>query len=435
MHISLTHKSSGFNYIWIERSLRLSYRLLFRKIYLHRAEGVPGNKPVIIAANHPTAFIEPILFCLFFDPPVYNMTRGDIFRKPLARKILESFNMFPVFRQRDGYSGRDRNDEVFEFCQRKLRKRVAVNIFVEGEHHLDKRLRTPLKKGLARIAFGTYENYPMDDLQIVPVGSNFLYGDRTRDEVKVIVGTPIFVKDYWPTYLENPSRAVNQLNRAIETALKSICYEIESEADDVLAAQLLELLQSEHPQNLLPIVERSGARFFREKSMLDRLNTLPAEPKETLREQCAAYFGALESAGLNDAALLNPQHASWGWAAFLILGFVPFVVGYLLSWPVRRLARTVAGKLVKKREFYTSVLLGVGHLSGMIWGLLLLTIGLAWQQPMILSLALLFPLLTWFSITYREIFQRWATARKALSSTARTELREMRARIRPILEA
>jgi 1-acyl-sn-glycerol-3-phosphate acyltransferase len=419
----------------MERTLRLSYRLLFRKIYLQNAKGVPGDQPVIIAANHPTAFIEPILFCQFFDPPVYNMTRGDIFRKPLARKILEGFNMFPVFRQRDGYSGRDRNDEVFEFCQRKLRKRVAVNIFVEGEHHLDKRLRTPLKKGLARIAFGTYENYPMDDLQIVPVGSNFLHGDRARDEVKVIVGTPIFVKDYWPIYLENPSRAVNQLNRAIETALKSICYEVESEADDALAAQLLELLQSEHPQNLLPVVERTGERFFREKAALDRLNALPAEPKEALRAQCDHYFGALEAAGLNDAALHNPPHASLGWAAFLLLGFAPFVVGHLLSWPVRRLARAVANKLVKKREFYTSVLLGIGHLSGMLWGLLLLTIGLVWQQPIVLSLALLFPVLTWFSMTYREIFQRWAAARKALSSTARENLLEMRARIWPILEA
>ena len=37
--------------------------------------------------------------------------------------------MFPVFRQRDGYQGRDRNDEVFEFCQQKLQDRVHEMCF------------------------------------------------------------------------------------------------------------------------------------------------------------------------------------------------------------------------------------------------------------------------------------------------------------------
>ena len=111
-------KSKGWIYNLLLPSIHLEYRKLFQKIHLHNRKGVPANKPVLIASNHPTAFIDPLFFCIFFDPPVYNMTRGDIFRKPFFRKLLEHCNMFPVYRQRDGYDKRDRNDEVFEYCQK-----------------------------------------------------------------------------------------------------------------------------------------------------------------------------------------------------------------------------------------------------------------------------------------------------------------------------
>ena len=109
------YRKSHFLYDLLIPFLHLEYRFLFRKIYWHKRRTVPINKPVLIAANHPTAFIDPIFFCMFFDPPVYNMTRGDIFRKPFFRKLLMKLNMFPVYRRRDGFDQRDRNDEVFEF--------------------------------------------------------------------------------------------------------------------------------------------------------------------------------------------------------------------------------------------------------------------------------------------------------------------------------
>ena len=267
MDYRLARQSTGWLYLFLTPFIHVVYLLLFRKIYLHNRPGVKPNTPVLIAANHPTAFIDPIFFTTFFDPPVYNMTRGDIFRKPLFRKILESCNMFPVFRQRDGYQGRDRNDEVFEFCQKKLLSRVSVNIFVEGEHHLDKRV-LPLQKGIARIAFGTYDRHRLEDLQIVPVGCNYIFGDRTRDEAKIIVGTPLFIKNYWPTYEQNPNAAINQLCRDILKSLKSICYHIEDPADDALAEQVLSLWRNDHPAERLPIVEHQAARFWAEKALL-----------------------------------------------------------------------------------------------------------------------------------------------------------------------
>ncbi|MBK6997472.1 MAG: 1-acyl-sn-glycerol-3-phosphate acyltransferase [Lewinellaceae bacterium] len=103
MNYRYIRKSHGWIYNILHPVVQLECRMLFRKIYFHNRKGVPANKPVLIASNHPTAFIDPIFLCVFLEPPVYNMTRGDIFRKPFYRKLMEHCNMFPVYRQRDGY--------------------------------------------------------------------------------------------------------------------------------------------------------------------------------------------------------------------------------------------------------------------------------------------------------------------------------------------
>ncbi len=425
MDYRYARQSTGWFYLFFTPFIHVVYRLLFRKIYLHNRAGVKVNTPVIIAANHPTAFIDPIFFTSFFDPPVYNMTRGDIFQKPLARKFLMSCNMFPVFRLRDGFQGRDRNDEVFEFCQEKLQRRVTVNIFVEGEHHLDKRVLTA-KKGIARIAFGTYERHRQEDLQIIPTGCNYVNGMVTRDEAKIIVGEPLFVKDYWPAYEQNPAVAVNKLCRDIEQRLKLICYHIEDPADDSLVEQLLTLWRTDHPAVHLPVVEHEAPRFFGEKALVDRVNAMPALEKEAIRTKASAYFNTLETNELKDEALMHPEHAKLSWILFLCLTAPIAISGFLIGWPVRWLVYTTAGRLVKKKEFYTSVLMGLAVVYGGFYLLGLVVTGFMTDSPALITFALMMPLLAWISIFWKETLVRLKAAVKAKNHAMRDQLLQMR---------
>jgi 1-acyl-sn-glycerol-3-phosphate acyltransferase len=425
MDYRYARQSTGWTYLFLTPLVKVVYLLLFRKIYLHNRKSVKPNTPVLIAANHPTAFIDPCFFTTFFDPPVYNMTRGDIFRKPFFRMLLESCNMFPVFRQRDGYTDKDRNDEAFEFSQNKLCKRVAVNIFVEGEHHLDKRI-LPIQKGIARIAFATYAQHQLEDLQVVPVGCNYNHGQQTRDEAKIIVGTPLFIKDYWPTYEQNPNIAVNQLCRDILKALKAICYHIEDRADDEFAEQLLTLWRTDHPADRLPVIEYQASRFWGEKAILDQLNLMPEPEKNRHRELTTTYFNALENAAIKDEALMHPAHAKPEWLLFLI-PFAPIaLLGFLLGWPVRFLAYGVAQKKVKKQEFYTSVLMGMGVIVGFIYFLGMFTCGILLSAPWLVTLALLLPLLAWVYIFWKETLLRWKAAKKAKFYPGREHLLALR---------
>lgn len=428
MKFSLRHQSTGKVYPYLVPMGHLMFRGYCRKIHVYNRLGVPSDKPVLLAANHPTAFVDPCLLCTFIDPPIYNMTRGDIFQKPFYRKLMESINMFPVYRVRDGYAGRDRNEEVFEYCIEKLQNRRIVTIYVEGEHHLEKRVR-PAQKGIARIAFAAFERHQLEDLQIIPAGCNYMRGDRPRDEVMMNIGEPIFVKNYWDDYQRDSTGTIQRLCNDIEKSLKSVCYHIENENDDALAERLLALHRSEQPEPPLPVVIYNNRRFLAEKAVLDGLNILPENEKNTLRERAERYFVALEQAGLDDAALKNPRWGNWLWLGFFIIGLLLYLVGFLSSWPLIRLAKYIADTKAKKREFYSSVRMGVGLLAGMPYYFALFLTSLFTLNPYWIALGLSLPLLGWFAEFYREMWQRWRAARKAASHPKKAELLQLRGAI------
>ena len=421
MNYKYVHQSDGLLYNLLEPELHLAHRGFFRQLHINNRHGVPGNQPVLIACNHPTAFLDPLLLCLYLDPPIYNMTRGDIFRKPFFRRLMESCNMFPVFRSRDGYTERDRNDGVFEFCEKKLLNRQVVTIYVEGEHHLEKRVR-PVQKGLARIAFSTYEKHQLTDLQVIPVGCNYQYGDRPREEAMLNVGLPIFVRDYWADYERSPGMAIARLSKDLEAALKQSCFHLESPDDDALAEQLLTLHRSDHALPMLPVVRFESPRFAGEKAVLDRLNALPETEKNRLRHHCDHYFSALQQADLDDAALLHPHRGSLGWALLLVLGALPAALGWLGSWPIRAITYGITDRWVKKKEFYGSVVLGISFIMGLVYYLLWLVASFFTADPRWIALAMLLPLLGWISILYRELWERWLSARRARQHPQRDTL-------------
>lgn len=376
----------------------------FKHVYSHGKERVNEGKPTLLAANHPTAFVDPMLMVSFLDQPIYNMTRGDIFQKPFFKWFLGQINMFPVFRQREGYGDVDRNDGVFDYCIKQLEGRKTVSVFVEGEHHLDKTVR-PCKKGIARIAFGAMEKGISEDLQIVPQGCNYWYGDRPRDVVYLLTGEPIAVAPFYETYKTSPGLAVRSLVLAIEAALKKICFHLENSADEPLANRLLEIKRSEKAAPYFNFLIEDKDTFYAEKAILDKLNQMPAAEKMALSERVNAYFEKLEKHGLSDFALANSKKTNisrllligWTWPLFLL--------GFISRFPVAFPARYIANKKAKKREFYTSLYEGVGYILGLLYYGFIMLFALIFAAWPIKILALLLPVIGWFSLVYEDAFR------------------------------
>ena len=160
----------------------------YRKIYLSNAHRIPKEGPVILAANHPTAFMEPCILACFQDRPLHFLVRGDLFKKNIFASLLRSLNMLPVYRIQDGgYSNLKNNFSTFEDCFRALKDGKAIMILAEGRTIHEKKLR-PIRKGTARIAFGALDKYGEMDLPIIPVGVNYTYADQPRSEVMIDFG-------------------------------------------------------------------------------------------------------------------------------------------------------------------------------------------------------------------------------------------------------
>ena len=118
----------------------------FRRIDVANADRIPENAAVILAANHPTTFIEPCAIACYLKGPMYFLVRGDFFKNPIAGAMLKSVNLIPVFRRQDaGFGGIKSNFKAFEKSSELLASRKRLMILAEGRCIHEKRLR-PIQK-------------------------------------------------------------------------------------------------------------------------------------------------------------------------------------------------------------------------------------------------------------------------------------------------
>lgn len=133
--------------------LRLSTKGYFRSIYIKGVEHISDRGPMIIASNHPSAFMDPILLSTNIDRKLFFLTRGDIFKTRFTASLLGMLNMIPVYRKNDSPGPEQRNDVIFQKCFEHLAKGKPILIFPEGTSKTERKLR-PIKTGTARIALG-----------------------------------------------------------------------------------------------------------------------------------------------------------------------------------------------------------------------------------------------------------------------------------------
>ena len=134
----------GFGYILVSSGIQ-SY---FKKFEVNGIENVPLDKPVLFAPNHQNAFLDGAIVGYAISGPTYFLGRSDIFQKKLSNYFLSALNCLPIYRERDGADYREKNEEAFETFYKLLAKGNRINIFPEGSHDKEKRIRGPLKKGV-----------------------------------------------------------------------------------------------------------------------------------------------------------------------------------------------------------------------------------------------------------------------------------------------
>lgn len=421
-------------YALVRPLARVAVYVYFRKVYLSHTDRIPRDKPVILACNHPTGFLEPCILAVLLDRPLYFLVRGDFFTKKVFARLLRALHMLPVYRWKDGgYRNLKNNFSTFDACHRALDQRRTIMIFVEGNTKYEKRLR-PLQKGAARIAFGALEAFPdMEDVYLVPVGVTYTQADRFRSEVMIDFGEPVRTRDFWPRYQENSGEGVNEITLELEQVMRRHLVHIQHPKDDSLVEYLLELDRSEHPSPLFPSVSPSGEPLERERRIAEVINELGEEVRIDLRQKTFHYFEQLDQLGIPDRALGSASAGRPVNRLFLAVGLLPAVAGYLLNFLPLRAARWLADKKVAHIEFYSPVMVASGIGIYLVYVLLLaLAAGLGWGLPGLLLLVAL-PVLGIPTLWYLDAMNRWRTGR-LLQTVEAPKLEALKSQRQVILE-
>ena len=164
-----------------------------RHIIINKPGLLKKKGPVLLACNHPNSFLDAAIIADLFKEPVYSLARGDVFKKPFYRKLLNALKMFPVYRTSEGVENLGINYETFGECKSIFKKNGVVLIFSEAKCVNEWHLR-PLRKGTARLSFSSWEeNIP---LEVLPVGINYSSFRRFSKNVFINFGEVISRNDF-----------------------------------------------------------------------------------------------------------------------------------------------------------------------------------------------------------------------------------------------
>jgi 1-acyl-sn-glycerol-3-phosphate acyltransferase len=178
------------------RSLKIAVtlaRTIFcRRIIINKPGLLKEQGPLILACNHPNSFLDAIMLDSLFEQPLWSLTRGDMFKNRLARRLLTSLKMLPVYRTREGPEYLQENYKTFDECLSIFRNNGSVVIFCEGESINNWQLR-PIRKGTARLTvLCNQENIPV---KILPVGINYSSYRRFGKNVFINFGNVLTYPD------------------------------------------------------------------------------------------------------------------------------------------------------------------------------------------------------------------------------------------------
>lgn len=205
--------------------IKLGLFFYFKKIKVVNAENIPKDKPVLFLSNHQNALLDALLIATKCGRFSYFLTRASVFKNPIISKLLKSLCMLPVYRIRDGWSNLTNNHSIFNSCTTLLHQNEAVVVFPEGSHNLNRTVR-PLSRGFTRIVFDTFEKYPETDLQLVPVGLNFINAKNFVDSTSIYFGEPIAAKSF---VSDNRNAAVMKLKLSIQSQISKLTTHIPTE--------------------------------------------------------------------------------------------------------------------------------------------------------------------------------------------------------------
>lgn len=183
----------GFAYTLGLWSSKVFFRLFYSVKFYGRENWIPG--PSLVTASHASNY-DPILVGIALAPhQLYYMAKEPLFRIPVLKQLIESFNAYPVSLNENDLRSIRRTYKL-------LQEEKQILIFPEGMRSFDGEFN-PIKRGVGMITAHS-------QCSIIPVyiHGNFETWNRNQSlprlftEMAVVIGSPI----RWDHFMDLPKR-------------------------------------------------------------------------------------------------------------------------------------------------------------------------------------------------------------------------------------
>jgi glycerol-3-phosphate O-acyltransferase/dihydroxyacetone phosphate acyltransferase len=355
---------------------RITFKVFFKNVYKHRPELMPEKGPLIICANHPGAFLDPVIISTLVKPKIYFLAKGAVFKGAFAKWFLPKLNIIPVYRQQDDPTQMHKNQETFVKCFEHLAKGGTILIFPEGISITERKLR-PIKTGAARIALGAEDKYGKElGVKIACVGLNYEDPHTFRRDVYVSYSEPISVSDYFDRFKAEGFQAAEELTEEIRKRLEEQMINTADSDTDKLVNDIERLYKSDLlKEQGIPKSDKEGAFELSKRIVLTVNYFKDREPERVARISTAikSYFWKLDEIGLSDSVIKDGTGKGSRFLRnvkellFIILGFPFFVYGILHNYLPFIFASLLSKKLVKQKEYQGAIGAAAGMLLFLIW--------------------------------------------------------------------
>lgn len=412
--MSRTIDQWSWGYWLLQKYSNLFYRSYHRKIYVNNLENLPRNQPVILASNHQNALIDALGFVYSANCQPVFLARADVFKGRFLKHLLNSMNIMPIYRMRDGASSLRKNEEIFKKTISVLMNKYnPLLLFPEGTHSDKRRLR-PLKKGIFRIALMAQEFYKNNQgVKIVPAGMDYSDYQKFRSTLFINYGKPVEVSEYYDLYTKNNIEAINQLRERLAKEMSKLIIDIQTEEYYDLYQNLRIVYNSEMRKRLDIAGKSLLDKFIADKKMISILDEYKEKnPKDinSLNKKVSKYIDGLNKLNLRDWVLRKDFYPLL--TRFLevstLLILLPFHILGLVNNYIPYKIPAILTKKIKDPQFHSSFKLVMVMVFFPVYYIILIILGLVFISSLWIKLVyiLTLPLTGLFAFKYYIRFKK-----------------------------
>jgi len=280
--------------------------------------------------------MEPLILATHIPKSLNYLARGDAFKNPVARFLLNQIHILPIYRFRDGFNNMRNNKEAMQNAIDILNSGRSFLVFVEGSTTLQYSYR-PIQKGVSRIIYQMLDEDATAKVAIIPIGFNDSDMRTLGSSVFVNLAKPIVPHELYKTADSKPL-FLKKLTKLISDKSQEQVPQLDNLKDETLL------------QNLVSIFPDRDVTFDQLKLAADHINSIQEDEKSSLHQQVVGFKQKLGKTSSDTTALF--QSFSISQVFVLVLGAIPALLGRMIPIIPMFVAKKFADTVIKNSAFY-----------------------------------------------------------------------------------